>query len=153
MPVLQNITEFDGVRVLTVREPWASLIVTGQKNCENRSRYFGHRGPLLIHASASLTREYYDTACMWVVHNVVRFHGTVVTFPTFAECKANCGRIIGGCEVGSCYRTSESFWFDNSGWAIELGNAWVAITPVPFKGQPSLGTYHAPKGDAHAVRP
>lgn len=150
---MKNIENWDGMRVLTVREPWATLIVTGQKNCENRSRYFGHRGPLLIHASASLTREYYDTACMWVVHNVARFHGVEVTFPTFAECRTNRGKIIGGCEVGSCHRTSKSFWFDETGFAIELGNAWVATMPVSFKGQLSLGTYHAAKGVHNESRP
>lgn len=150
---MKNIENWDGMRVLTVREPWASLIVTGQKNCENRSRYLGHRGPLLIHASASLTRDYYDAACAWISRYVERMHGVTVNYPCFAECKANRGKIIGGCEVGSCYRTSESFWFDDAGFAIELGNAWVATTPVSFKGQLSLGTYHAPKGVHDESRP
>lgn len=40
-------------RLLTVREPWASAIIFGDKNIENRSQGFPkkYRGPLWIHAS------------------------------------------------------------------------------------------------------
>lgn len=135
------IEQWDGLRVLTVREPWATLIVSGQKDCENRSRYFGHRGPLLIHASSTLTRPYYDAAYAWVSRYVAQWHRISVVFPTFEECKANCGKIIGGCEVGSCCRASESFWFDDVGFAIELGLAWKAPGLVAFRGQLGLGTF------------
>jgi len=40
------------IKVLTVRQPWASLIMAGVKNIENRSRRTLHRGPLVIHAAA-----------------------------------------------------------------------------------------------------
>jgi len=39
--------------VLTVRQPWASLIVDGVKTVENRSWATTYRGRLWIHASAS----------------------------------------------------------------------------------------------------
>jgi ASCH domain len=38
---------------LSVRQPWAWLIVNGVKDNENRSWRTDHRGPLLIHASLS----------------------------------------------------------------------------------------------------
>jgi hypothetical protein len=38
------------VKVLTVHNPWAWLIVRGLKRIENRSRPTKHRGPLLVHA-------------------------------------------------------------------------------------------------------
>jgi hypothetical protein len=41
------------VKALTVRQPWASLIVRGQKVIENRGWATDHRGPLLIHAGRS----------------------------------------------------------------------------------------------------
>lgn len=37
---------------LSVRQPWASLIIYGFKDIENRTWETMHRGPLLIHASA-----------------------------------------------------------------------------------------------------
>ena len=41
------------MKTLTVRQPWASLIVAGQKTVENRSRPTAYRGPLAIHAGKS----------------------------------------------------------------------------------------------------
>ena len=39
-----------GVKAVTVRQPWASLIVAGIKTIETRSWSTRHRGPLAIHA-------------------------------------------------------------------------------------------------------
>jgi hypothetical protein len=146
---MKNIENWDGLRVLTVREPWATLIVTGSKPVENRAHYFGHRGPLLIHASSSLTRAYYEASCQWILLHVPT-HLRPAELPTFAECKKSCGKIIGGCELVDCERYNSSPWFDGRGWGLKLTGAWKAISAVPFKGQLSLGTYHAQKGDIHA---
>ena len=143
---MKNIENWDGMRVLTVREPWATLIVAGAKDVENRSRYFGHRGPLLIHASATLTRADYDAACQWILLHIPA-HLRPAELPTFAECKESRGKIIGGCELIDCKRDNSSPWFDGEGWGLNMTGAWVATAPVPFKGQLSLGTYHAPKGE------
>lgn len=43
--------------VLSVRQPWAALIITGEKWCENRSWTSDYRGPLWIHASQTFGRE------------------------------------------------------------------------------------------------
>ena len=40
------------MKVLTVRQPWAWLIVNSEKSVENRSWRTHYRGPLLIQASA-----------------------------------------------------------------------------------------------------
>lgn len=37
---------------LTIRQPWAALVVTGRKRIEWRTWATSHRGPLLIHAAA-----------------------------------------------------------------------------------------------------
>lgn len=39
------------VRALSVRQPWAALIVDGVKDVENRTWSTPHRGPLAIHAA------------------------------------------------------------------------------------------------------
>lgn len=39
------------MKALSVRQPWASLIASGKKTIEIRSRRTSHRGPLLICAS------------------------------------------------------------------------------------------------------
>ena len=44
-------TARDEMKVLTVRQPWASLIICGAKNVENRNWSTEHRGLMLIHAA------------------------------------------------------------------------------------------------------
>ncbi|TGJ99909.1 hypothetical protein EHO57_14215 [Leptospira langatensis] len=43
--------------VLSVKEPWTTLVAMGVKPIENRSRYFGFRGPVLLHSSLSVDWE------------------------------------------------------------------------------------------------
>ena len=43
-------------KCLSVRQPWAWLIVHGHKPLENRSWATSYRGPLLIHAAKGMTR-------------------------------------------------------------------------------------------------
>src|SRR5512135_2097795 len=49
----QERSESVQIKALSVRQPWANAIMLG-KDVENRSRYFAHRGLLLIHASSHL---------------------------------------------------------------------------------------------------
>jgi hypothetical protein len=59
--------------VLAVRQPWAWALIHGGKQIENRCRADGgmpaicaHRGPLLIHASATMKRHAYALAGAWM---------------------------------------------------------------------------------------
>lgn len=45
------------MRVLTVRQPFASAIVEGFKPVENRTVEWSYRGPLVIHAAAAHHRD------------------------------------------------------------------------------------------------
>ena len=52
-------------KVLTLTQPWATLVAIGAKRIETRSWATSHRGPLLIHAAAGLgpvggRRAFYD---------------------------------------------------------------------------------------------
>lgn len=49
-------------RMLTLRQPWAWLVVFGGKNVENRSWGTEYRGPILIHAGKEMTRAEYRKA-------------------------------------------------------------------------------------------
>ncbi|MFO0843276.1 MAG: ASCH domain-containing protein [Gemmataceae bacterium] len=45
------------MRCLSVRQPFAELILSGEKRREYRSWRTSHRGPLLIHAGKEVDRE------------------------------------------------------------------------------------------------
>lgn len=46
------------IRVLTIRQPWAWLIVNGHKDVENRSWDTKFRGRFIVHAAAGIDPEY-----------------------------------------------------------------------------------------------
>jgi len=52
--VARGSTSLTELPALSVRQPWAWLIVSGLKDIENRPRPTHYRGPLLIHAGLSL---------------------------------------------------------------------------------------------------
>lgn len=55
-PLVRWNPSLENLRALSVRQPWAWLIVNGYKDVENRNWKTRHRGPLLIHAGASRVR-------------------------------------------------------------------------------------------------
>ncbi len=45
------------MKTLSIRQPWAELILQGRKTIELRTWHTSYRGPLLIHAGAKIERE------------------------------------------------------------------------------------------------
>lgn len=48
------------MKVLTIREPWASLIINGYKEYEFRSWKTNYRGKILIHAGINIEKDMLD---------------------------------------------------------------------------------------------
>jgi hypothetical protein len=59
------------VRALTLTQPWADLVVDGEKRIETRSWSIGYRGPLAIHASKAMTQDAWDLV-MYLRHALRR---------------------------------------------------------------------------------
>ena len=78
------------MKVLTIKEPWASLIVNGYKEYEFRSWKTNYRGKILIHAGLSLEKE-----------NAKRF--------TYYNLDYGCGEIIGEAELVDCIKVTDIF--------------------------------------------
>ena len=106
------------MRAITIRQPWAELIVRGEKDVENRSWRTNHRGPLLIHAGAQAYRESFAE------------HGV----PDDAERSA----IIGVVEVVDCKQERTSTWHEEGSWGWYLVRAKRFRKPIPMKGRRGL---------------
>lgn len=52
----------EDVRALSLRQPWAWLVVYGGKTIENRRWNTNRRGPVLLHAAKGMTRNDWDEA-------------------------------------------------------------------------------------------
>ena len=44
------------MKALTVKQPWATLILAGEKDVENRTRRTNYRGPLAIHVAKTASQ-------------------------------------------------------------------------------------------------
>jgi hypothetical protein len=97
------------MKALTIRQPWASLIMDGSKDVENRSRPTKYRGILVIHAGLA------DDP----------------TEPADADLPR--GAIIGTVRLVDCVRDSESPWARADQWH------WILADPRPCRPRPAKG--------------
>jgi hypothetical protein len=110
------------IKALSVRQPWANAILFG-KDVENRSRYFSHRGLLLIHASTHL--DYH-----------ARRDPRINALP---ENELIFGHLIGLVTLVDCVTESNSQWADRSArWKLILANPTHLSRPVPCRGSLNL---------------
>ena len=117
------------MKCLSIRQPWAWLVVHGWKNVENRTWSTKHRGPLLIHASSNMTRADYE-ACRIFVAGI---HEDL-TIPTFEVLPR--GGIVGKVTLLDCVREHTSPWFTGPvGWVLDDA---CACTLVPCGGRQGL---------------
>ena len=113
------------MKALSIRQPWAWLIVNGYKPVENRSWPTKYRGPVLIHAAKGMTRGEYSEAMAVALRAGMRTY-----FPRFEEMKR--GGIIGQATIVDCVTEHDSpYFFGPYGFVLEDAK------PLPF--QPVLG--------------
>jgi hypothetical protein len=111
------------MKALSIRQPWAWLIVKGYKDVENRSWPTYHRGPLLIHAARN---------CDLAGHHLARELGIEVPPPELLPT----GGIVGQARLVNCVRKWDSPWFSGP-----FGFVLAGATEVGFmatRGYPGL---------------
>jgi len=117
------------MKILTIRQPWAGLIVTGLKDVENRTKPWRHVGPLLILAGKSVD----DAATAEYIRR--RFH--VKRLPKI--CHAT-GGIIGMTFMYGCSPMPKSIWFEGPyGYLLKDSRE---LPFVAYRG--TLSAQHAP---------
>ena len=129
---------------LSIRQPWAWLILHAGKNIENREWPTARRGRFAIHASKGMTRDEYDGArdLCWDIDEAIRF-------PMFDELER--GGLVGVVDLLDCVTDSSSPWFFGT-YGFVLSNP-IALPFVPLKGR--LGFFTVPDfvSTANDVRP
>lgn len=113
------------MKALTILQPYAHFVVTGEKRFENRTWDTRHRGRVAIHAGKSLYQEDID----WV---------SKVTKTPFDVDDLEYGAVIGVAELTSVTTRSRNRWFVGP-FGFVLQNV-RAIRPVPCPGQLRLWT-------------
>ena len=117
---------------LSVKQPWATLLVRGLKSVEVRRWATARRGPILIHASRVSAAD----PDIWAqLPDALRDEARLV------------GGIIGSCELTGClaYRTAAAFAADcprhlnRAEWfrpPVLYGFTVAQATPLPFRPYP-----------------
>lgn len=116
------------MKALSIRQPWAWLILNGGKDIENRAWKTNFRGRVLVHAAKGITRAEYDSiqaGCF------PRGHFNTNFFPAFELLER--GGIIGSVEITDCVTQSGSPWFFGP-FGFVLTNS-KPLPFIPLKGQ------------------
>lgn len=115
------------MKALSIKQPWAWLILNAGKDIENRTWRTNFRGRALIHASKGMTANDWRDGLemLWIKPGVIHaFPG-----PDFLER----GGIIGSVEIVDCVTESASPWFTGP-------FGWVLQNPMPLCFSPCKGS-------------
>ena len=131
---------------LSIRQPWASLILKAGKNIENRDRPTKYRGRILIHAAKGMTRAEHEDAIAFAVAAIKRDTRNLGAPPRtlrdlgFAFDDLQRGGIVGSVEITACVTDSTSPWFVGR-YGFMLRDP-KPLPFVPWRGQ--LGFFDVP---------
>ena len=120
------------MKAISVRQPWAWLIIHAGKDIENRSWHTNYRGRVLIHASKGMTKDEFEDGRDYAEH-------LGFSLPSFGELER--GGIVGSVELVDCVTESDSPWFFGR-FGFVLRNP----QPLPFRECPGkLGFFDVPE--------
>lgn len=127
------------VKVLTVKQPWASLIVHGIKDIENRSWSTKFRGRVLIHAAAKGEKRYWSSLSVIQSSKLLQ-SGSILNKTFFSDLPT--GSIIGSVEVVDCVLNHTSVWAEQGVYHWILANPILFEKPIEnVKGKLGLWNY------------
>lgn len=106
---------------LSIRQPWAWMIVNAGKDVENRDWPTRFRGRFLIHASKGMTRDEYENGAETLFEIDAR-----IELPPFEKLER--GGIVGTAVLTDCVERSPSPWFFGL-YGFELRD----VLPLPFR--------------------
>lgn len=112
---------------LSIRQPWAWLIVQGHKPVENRTWSTPFRGELLIHAGKTMSRRYYD---QFQQDLMAMLGAEAPQLPAFDDLPL--GGIIGTATMTDCVERHPSpYFFGPFGFVLRDAKP---LTFVPYRG-------------------
>lgn len=121
------------MKAITIKQPWASLIVHDIKDIENRTWKTNFRGRVLIHAG------------------IARVNNSLIPKPAFSDDKVCAiigemvlpqSTIIGSVEIVDCVQNHPSIWAEKGVWNWVLANPILFDKPIEnVKGKLSFWDY------------
>jgi len=119
------------MKALSIRQPWAELIIRGIKDVENRSWSTNHRGPLAIHAARTFDLNLDDQEERKEYEYLRDEYGIDKDALAY-------GALVGTVEVIEVTKQAKSKWHIQGNWGWYLKNQSRLEKPVPMRGMPGL---------------
>ncbi|MNV64643.1 ASCH domain protein [compost metagenome] len=113
------------MKALSIRQPWAWLIVNGHKDVENRTWSTTHRGEFLVHASKGMTAREYEEAR--------RFLATDPRLQHLVEILPPAGELERGGIVGSAHLVETDVQLRSPWYMGYIGFVLRDAKPLPFR--------------------
>ena len=110
------------MKAISIRQPWAALIVAGIKDIENRSWPTQFRGKVLIHAAQKIDKA-----------GIEMMKKMGLQKPFIDSLLQYTGGVIGEAEIVDCVKKSDSGWWEGP-YGFVLKNAKV-LKFKPMKGK------------------
>ena len=138
------------MKTLSVRQPWASLLVSGLKDIENRTWAPNYKGRILIHASSTKVPKNFADCTIFNINNEIENEQMFGNFPEYEDLE--CSAIIGYVTVNGDSDDSTSVWAEpvEHQWHIE--DAYIFDEPIRgIKGK--LNLFETPEIDENNLPP
>jgi len=131
------------MKVLSVKQPWAYLLVQGIKPIENRPRRTHFRGRILIHASAKPDIFFKGENLAFTPAQWKDINKKVDTNkPDYKKDIFIYSAIIGSVEIVDCVENHPSIWAVEGQYHYVIANPILFDTPITgVKGQLGLWNY------------
>ena len=126
------------MKTLTIKQPWAGLIISGIKDIENRTWKTKFRGRVLIHTGFKEVKN-------WVnIQSVNKYYTDLASYAGFStseirkalvdNCKVN-SAIIGSIEIVDCVINHPSIWAEKTDMLADepITYNWVLKNPILFE--------------------
>lgn len=125
------------MKVLTIKQPWATLIMQGDKRFEFRSWQTKYRGDLLIHAGKGIDKNAMKRLAKYLPDEIPL--GKILGKVTLVDCIRMCPEFKEMLLKENSDIYTKSSFSENFGWQVE--NVQVFDEPIEAKGHLSLWEY------------
>lgn len=125
------------MKVLTIKQPWATLIMQGDKRFEFRSWQTKYRGDLLIHAGKGTDKEAMKRLAKYLPDEIPL--GKILGKVTLVDCIRMCPEFKEMLLKENSDIYTKSSFSENFGWQVE--DVQVFDEPIEAKGHLSLWEY------------
>ena len=130
------------MKVLSLTEPYATLIKLGKKRIETRSWKTNYRGPLYIHSSSTkISKEdKNNTELMSLVNTAELNYGNIICSCELVDCVEMTGDLIA--EIKQNRDEYISGLYENGRYAWILEDVKVLDTPIKAKGRLGIWNFN-----------